>query len=70
VITLRQLLSHTAGFTYEMWDGNTIRYMKQTGTPSFMTSQLAGLRLPLAFDPGVRWNYGISRCRNSRTTST
>ncbi len=59
-ITLRQLLSHTAGFTYEMWDGNTIRYMKHTGTPSFMTSQLAGLRLPLAFDPGVRWNYGIS----------
>lgn len=59
-ITLRHLLTHTAGFTYEMWDANTVQYMKHTGTPSFMTGKLAGLRLPLAFDPGERWNYGIN----------
>lgn len=59
-ITLRHLLTHTAGFSYEMWDVNTIRYIKKTGTPSYMTGRLAGLRLPLSFDPGDRWNYGIN----------
>jgi methyl acetate hydrolase len=59
-ITLRQLLTHTAGFTYEMWDRNTIEYLAQSGTPSFMTGRREALRLPLAFDPGERWCYGIS----------
>ena len=28
--------------------------------PSFMTGKLAALRLPLVFDPGERWGYGIN----------
>jgi methyl acetate hydrolase len=59
-ITLRHLLTHTAGFSYEIWNANTVRYVKVTGTPSFSTLKLAALRLPLAFDPGDRWEYGIS----------
>ena len=27
-ITLRHLMTHTAGFSYEVWDGNTQRYVK------------------------------------------
>src|SRR6267143_1745473 len=33
-ITLRHLLTHTAGFSYEIWDPNTVRYVKATGMPS------------------------------------
>jgi CubicO group peptidase (beta-lactamase class C family) len=59
-ITLRHLLTHTAGFTYEVWDANTQRYLKATGTPSPLSGKLAGLRTPLAFDPGDRWLYGVN----------
>jgi CubicO group peptidase (beta-lactamase class C family) len=59
-ISLRQLLTHTAGFGYEMFDATLLRYVEVTGIPSFRTGRLAGLRLPLLFDPGGRWNYGIS----------
>jgi CubicO group peptidase (beta-lactamase class C family) len=59
-ITLRHLLTHTAGFGYEVWDPDLIRYVSVTGMPSLLTGQLAALRLPLVFDPGERWEYGIN----------
>jgi methyl acetate hydrolase len=59
-ITLRHLLTHTAGFGYEIWDPDLIRYVKVSGTPSTSTGKLASLRLPLVFDPGERWEYGIN----------
>jgi methyl acetate hydrolase len=59
-ITLRHLLTHTAGFGYETWDQNLVRYVKAGGAPSTSTGKLASLRLPLVFDPGDRWEYGIN----------
>jgi CubicO group peptidase (beta-lactamase class C family) len=59
-ITLRRLLTHTAGFTYEIWNANTQRYVKDTGMPSTATGKVAALRMPLAFDPGDRWQYGVN----------
>src|ERR1700736_2575681 len=59
-ITLRHLLTHTAGFGYETWDADLIRYVKVSGTPPTSTGKLASLRLPLVFDPGDRWEYGIN----------
>ena len=59
-ITLRHLLTHTAGFGYEMLNADLIRYIHRTDTPSTSTGRLASLRLPLLFDPGERWEYGIS----------
>jgi methyl acetate hydrolase len=59
-ITLRHLLTHTAGFGYEVWNPELIRYVAATGMPSLMTGKLAALRAPLVFDPGERWEYGIN----------
>jgi methyl acetate hydrolase len=59
-ITLRHLLTHTAGFGYEMLNADLIRYVQCTGTPSTSTGRLASLRLPLLFDPGDQWEYGIN----------
>ncbi|RYJ03986.1 MAG: class A beta-lactamase-related serine hydrolase [Acetobacteraceae bacterium] len=59
-ITLKHLLTHTAGFSYEQWDANTARYVQATGIPSTSTGRIASLRMPLAFDPGDRWEYGVN----------
>ena len=59
-ITLRHLLTHTAGFSYERWDADTVRYVKASGMPPTSTGKIASLRLPLVFDPGERWEYGIN----------
>jgi CubicO group peptidase (beta-lactamase class C family) len=59
-ITLRHLLTHTAGFAYEIWSPEIIRYQQATGTPGIITCENAALGTPLLFDPGERWMYGIN----------
>jgi CubicO group peptidase (beta-lactamase class C family) len=59
-ITLRHLLTHTSGYGYGMWNPPLARYMELTGTPGTASCENAALRLPLLFDPGERWNYGIN----------
>lgn len=59
-ITLRHLLTHTSGYGYGMWNQPIARYMEITGLPAASSCQNAALRLPLLFDPGERWNYGIN----------
>ena len=59
-ITLRHLLTHTAGFSYEAWNAKTARYVPLSGLPPHTTGQIAALRMPLVFDPGERWEYGIN----------
>ena len=59
-ITLRHLLTHTAGFGYQMWNANVVRYQQLKGLPSVMSCRNAALQLPLLADPGERWEYGIN----------
>jgi methyl acetate hydrolase len=59
-ITLRHLLTHTAGFCYDLWNGDMVQYMEKTGTPGIISCQNAALKTPLASDPGTRWEYGIN----------
>jgi methyl acetate hydrolase len=59
-ITLRHLLTHTAGFTYDIWNADTARYAKHAGLPDIITCKNAALKTPLAFDPGTGWEYGIN----------
>ena len=58
-ITLRHLLTHTSGFVYEIWNAEMGRYLEKTGTPGVISCKNAALSLPLLFDPGERWDYGI-----------
>ncbi len=59
-ITLRHLLTHTAGFGYEIWNPSIAQYQTATGTPGITTCTNAALTTPLMFDPGDRWEYGIN----------
>ena len=59
-ITLRQLLTHTAGYTYDIWNADTGRYEKYANLPGIITCKNDALKTPLAFDPGERWEYGIN----------
>jgi len=59
-ITLRHLLTHSAGFAYEIWRPEIAQYQSVTNTPGITTCANAALMTPLLFDPGDRWEYGIS----------
>jgi CubicO group peptidase (beta-lactamase class C family) len=66
-ITIRNLLTHTSGLTYN-WDPVLGSYykdaniahglMRYDGTIADNVKKLA--RLPLLFNPGERWNYGLN----------
>src|SRR6476469_7689647 len=38
-ITLRHLMTHTAGFAYDMWNGDVGKYLEKTGTPGIIRSE-------------------------------
>jgi CubicO group peptidase (beta-lactamase class C family) len=59
-ITLRHLMTHTAGFAYEMWNGDMVKYLEKTGTPGVTTCKNDALKTPLMTDPGTRWEYGTN----------
>jgi methyl acetate hydrolase len=59
-ITLRHLMTHTAGFAYDLWNGDIVQYLEKTGTPGITTCQNAALKTPIMTDPGTRWEYGTN----------
>lgn len=59
-VTLRDLLTHTAGFGYARWDEKVARYTRLKELPLANTGDIRGLMTPLVFDPGERWLYSIA----------
>jgi CubicO group peptidase (beta-lactamase class C family) len=59
-ITLRQLLTHSAGFSYDIWNTDMQKVQAALGIPSVTECKNKALTLPLLFDPGEAWEYGIN----------
>ncbi|MEO5641239.1 MAG: serine hydrolase domain-containing protein [Sphingomicrobium sp.] len=57
-ITLRHLMTHTAGFGYDGMNPKLMRARGPAGPPP--PTSLAALDALLLFDPGEGWEYGIS----------
>ena len=57
--TGRELMTHTAGYVYEIWNANALKGSQLGVTPSLF-SEGNYLAAPLAFQPGTAWEYGIN----------
>jgi len=63
-VTIRDLFTHTAGFTYGAFNNHhpvDLLYREhspQAGTLDAMIAKLS--ELPLVFSPGTRWNYSVA----------
>ncbi|WP_338467369.1 serine hydrolase domain-containing protein [Novosphingobium sp. ZN18A2] len=57
-LTLRHLLTHTSGFGYSFIHPEILKYYSARGMPA--AGSLDTIRIPLLFDPGERWEYGVS----------
>ena len=56
-ISLRHLLTHTAGFGYFFIHPDVLRYFAATNMPE--PGSVASIKMPLMFDPGTRWEYSV-----------
>jgi methyl acetate hydrolase len=59
-ITLRHLMTHTAGFCYDLWNGDMATYLQKFGLPSVTSCKNDALKTPITSDPGTRWEYGTN----------
>ena len=59
-VTLRHLLSHTAGNGYHFWHADVQRYQEVMGLPGIIECREATLTTPLLHEPGTAWVYGMN----------
>lgn len=56
-VTLRRLLTHSTGFGYDFADAMLQRFV--ASQPVAVMGSTRSYEMPLLFDPGARWSYGI-----------
>ncbi|KAF7528922.1 hypothetical protein PCG10_009636 [Penicillium crustosum] len=57
-ITLRMLLTHTAGFGYTFFNERLKQWSYPIGADEF-SGRIEDMKLPLLFQPGEGWQYGV-----------
>ena len=57
-VTLRHLMTHTSGLGYTFCSDKTLKYATKKSVPRNQGDP-AYYRLPLLFDPGEGWQYGV-----------
>ncbi|MEQ8234162.1 MAG: serine hydrolase domain-containing protein [Gammaproteobacteria bacterium] len=57
-ITLEHLVLHTAGFGYDFFSAELLRYRELRGIPSILSCLPESIHDVLLHDPGARWTYG------------
>ena len=57
-VTLRHLLTHTAGLGYFFVQPEILRYYMHVGVP--VPGERKGVEMPLMFEPGERWEYSVA----------
>jgi CubicO group peptidase (beta-lactamase class C family) len=57
--TVRQLMTHTAGFGYSFFNPDLARWQTVTDTPHGASGSRRIFEAPLTSDPGTRFEYGI-----------
>ena len=58
--TVKNLITHTAGFGYWFWSERLVRWEKITGVPNVVAGSAASLTAPMLADPGEAFIYGIN----------
>ena len=59
-ITVLDLMTHTAGFCYEFFSHDDLKYRTEKEIPTVVSSTYASIRTVLLHDPGERWTYGVN----------
>ena len=59
-ITVGDLMLHTAGFSYEFFSADDLKYRTALAIPTVVSSTFASIRSVLLFDPGEQWGYGCN----------
>lgn len=59
-ITVNDLMLHTAGFCYEFFSADDLRYRSARGIPTVVSSSVDSIRTVLLHDPGEAWTYGVN----------
>jgi len=64
-VTLHHLLTHTAGYIYDAFSADLLRFQREilkqnSDMPLVLSGRNVLFQYPLMFDPGTRWHYGIN----------
>lgn len=68
--TVRNLMTHTSGLTYDAFQGDLLRYGASTGIPMPSSGLMASFESPMVTDPGERFTYGMSTDWTGRVLET